>query len=144
MARVVGRAAVAVVGKVFLIVGLSGLVVAGALAAYRWTTIRSRVRADGTVVALSRWGRGYHPVTEFTPPGGTPVRIESTVSSNPPSYAVGDHVWVLYDPASPQQADIDRFWPLWFFPMLAGMLGTPFTLLGIIFSLVGRGARQVS
>src|SRR5262252_7001796 len=99
MARVVGRAALSVVGKVFFLVGLALLVVAALLGGLRWSSLRSRARADGTVVALRSHGRGQHPVVQFAPGGGPAVQIESAIGSNPPAFAVGDRVAVLYDAA---------------------------------------------
>lgn len=73
-------------------------------------------QAPGEVVRLesSRDNEGdttYYPHVAFTTAGGGQFEFRDSVGSNPAMYRTGDRVDVLYDPANPRQAIIDRgFW----------------------------------
>jgi len=138
MARVSGRSALPILGKVFLLLGLGLLLVSGIFAATRASFLSGAGRADGTVVALRHNGRSYQPVIDFTPEGGPTTRVESVVGSNPPEYRVGDHVPMRFQPNHPEEAVIDTFWHLWFFAALFGIIGSPFTITGILMSILAR------
>jgi Protein of unknown function (DUF3592) len=116
------------------VAGISAAVVAGSVSGDR--------QADGTVVDLSYGGKSYDPVVEFTAPSGATIRFTSGIGSNPPAWRVGEHVGVLYDPGNPQDATIDQYWQIWFFPTLFGIIGTPFLLIGIAFGVVTLAARR--
>ena len=64
-------------------------------------------RAVGTVIGFSP-----APLIEFEAKDGTAVKYQSLVSSDPPDYALGDSVRMLYDPLEPERAVIDSFWGL--------------------------------
>lgn len=71
------------------------------------------LKTEGTVTGLSgrRSGGGstvYHPVVVFTDDAGKEREFEDRAGSSPPLYAAGDKVKILYDPASPRRAAIDR------------------------------------
>jgi hypothetical protein len=59
----------------------------------------------------------YSPVVEFQVKEQTYV-FESDSASYPPAYEVGESVEVLYDPADPNKAQINKFGERWFFPMI--------------------------
>jgi len=50
----------------------------------------------------------YYPVVSFVTPDAERTEFRDSVGSNPPAYQRGDKIDVLYDPADPQQAIIDR------------------------------------
>lgn len=137
MARVQGRAALPILAVVFGSIGIVLLVVAGLWAGVRASSIDGDVRAPGTVVDLR--GRG-HPVIEFSPRAGDVVRFESPIGSTPPRYDIGEGVAVIYPPGDPSVAVLDDFWALWFFPMLAAMIGAPFAVAGGVLSRRARRA----
>jgi uncharacterized membrane protein len=125
------------IGLVFaLVVGISTAVVAESISGDRY--------ADGTIVDLDYNGRSYSPVVEFSVPSGAPIRFTSSIGSNPPSAQVGEHVGVRYTPNNPQDAVIDQYWQIWFFPTLLGIIGTPFLLFGIAFGSVALAHRRRS
>jgi hypothetical protein len=71
----------------------------------------------------------YYPVVEFNLPDETHLRIELSQGSHPPSYAKGDRVTILYNPAQPQQARIQSATStllLWIVPLITGLLGVIF------------------
>jgi hypothetical protein len=127
-----------VLGLVFAVVGLGLL--AGSWLTYR--TERSRlknwIRTVGVVTGLeakrSKVEDGsrvtYAPNVEFVLPSGEVHHFIGSVSSNPPSYAEGENVRVLYNSQRPSEADIDSFMTHWFAPLC-------FLGMGIVFLLVG-------
>jgi hypothetical protein len=128
---------------IFGSIGAGFLLVAGICTAVVASSISGDSFADGTVVALHGSGR-VRPTVEFTTPGGATVQFTSWVSSSPPIAPVGGHVRVRYTPDNPQDAEIDAFWQIWFLPMLAALLGTPFVFLGFAFGLVASFQRSAA
>ena len=116
------------IGVVFVIVAAWILV----------STIQFRGRAqsaEGVVVELvarsgSKGGVTYAPVYEFTDRNGESHRVQSSSSSNPASYDVGERVTVRYEPAEPGDARIDGFMDNWFLPTIFGGIGSIFALIG--------------
>lgn len=82
--------------------------------------------ARGVVVDLDRGT----PVVSYVTARGDTTTFWSMVSSNPPTYRVGEVVDVLYDPARPREAEIKG----------AGhfMVGA-FALFGLVFAGIGVG-----
>ncbi len=70
--------------------------------------------AEGTVVEhereyLTSENRSYYyPVVEFSNADGNPVRFRDQAGSSQPVMKAGEKVTVIYDPAQPGQAMIDR------------------------------------
>jgi hypothetical protein len=124
-----------IAGGIFLAVGLAML--AGGIALWRSNAAFAAhaSSAEGTVIDLvyssSSKGSGtYAPVYEFAAPDGHRVRITSSGGSNPPSYARGDHVRVLFDPANPEHAHIDSFMEQMFGVLILSGMGVLFALAG--------------
>jgi hypothetical protein len=128
--RIHGPRALRIVGGTFLMLGLAGLVVAGALAYFESSGPRS-AKAEGVIVDFE-----YGPVIEFASANGTTSRFSSSVRST--FWHRGDHVPVAYAPDNPSDAAIDGFAGRWFLPGLAGILGGVFALVGLCIGLVGR------
>ena len=59
----------------------------------------------------------YVPVIEFEVDGRT-YSFEGGTASNPPAYHLNEEVTVLYDPADPNTAQIDKFLERWLMPIL--------------------------
>ena len=79
---------------------------------------------------------------EFSEQPGDVVRFEGPIGSTPPRYDVGERVAVRYPPGDPSAAVLDEFWALWFFPMLAAMIGTPFAVAGGVLFVLHRRTRR--
>ncbi len=122
------------ISVLFFIIGLGLL--AAAFAFWRsFANFQARAtRTEGTVTELSYHhsskGGSYYPEVEFKTPDGRIVHFSGSTGSNPSSYSRGEHVQVLYDPASPEQAKIDSFSEKWLGPLLLGGLGLGFALIG--------------
>ena len=93
--------------------------------------LRNHLLATGTVVdhvssshesAQDDGGSLYHPVVEFTTPHGRQITFESEFGSSR-KRPVGRPVRVLYDPQFPEDALVYSFGPLFFVPLIAGILG---------------------
>lgn len=72
----------------------------------------------------------YYPVLRYQTQEGTSHEVVSPVGSNPPRYREGEQVTILYNPANPQQVRINNFLNLWLMPLLFGVLGGAFLLVG--------------
>jgi len=137
-----------ILGTVFLAVGL-GMFAGGFLAWRSHAAFAAHaLRADGIVVdqarsSGSKGGTMYSPVVEFSTADGRTVRVTGSVSSSSPSYARGDHVPVLYDPANAEQARLDSFMEAWFVTLIMGGLGSVFGLIGGGFLFVQVRQRKV-
>jgi hypothetical protein len=125
----------------FLVTGIALLV----NAARHWMQTRSFLagahEVAGEVVALKKEpssqsgadeAETYRPVVVFKTRTGRQERFESMASSNPPTYAVGDTVRVLYHPELPLPPRLHAFSDLWFPSAL-------FAGLGLVFTAVGAG-----
>jgi hypothetical protein len=124
---------------VFLVTGIALLI----NAVRHWMQTRLFLagahEVPGEVVELKReWSHGgdsdetetYRPVVVFKTRTGRQERFESMASSNPPSYAVGEQVRVLYHPQLPLPPRIRAFGDLWFPAVLFAGLGLAFTAVG--------------
>jgi hypothetical protein len=132
-------------------IGLAMLVGAAALALSTRKFIATAAHAPGTVVELREvrdkddGSVTYKPVVTFTPPQGTPVTFESSFSSRPPAYSVGENVDVLFAPDDPSKARINGFGSLWFGPLILSILGAIFTAVGggiILFRRLSERRKQ--
>lgn len=98
-------------------------------------------KVEGEVIEMIRSRSGesytYKPVVEFTAPSGEQIEFASSSSSNPPSYAVGELVDVLYDPDDPHNALIAGSFSLWFLSILLSIFA--FFFAGTSAGLFGRG-----
>ena len=89
--------------------------------------------ATGTVVELRETSSArdrrrnrsptWKPVVRFTPRDGAAVTFEGTVSSNPPAYAIGESVPVVYNGSDPKKAMIQNFSERWLGSIITGGIG---------------------
>lgn len=130
------KGALRVIGRVFMLLGLAGLLIGGGIALWTWSSFSRMTATEGTVVALqekSANSTAVRPVVSYESAGGQTYTYTSLVNSSVPMFDVGDRVTIYYDPADPNDAMMEH-WTSWFFALLpAGM--------GIIFFLVGLGLR---
>jgi hypothetical protein len=96
---------------ILLLAGLGLLFLGAHLYRTTATFLEKALRAPGVVVAMasnhSSDSNTYAPVVEFEHEG-TKYSFKDSIGSNPPAYRVGQAVAVLYDPARPRDARIDR------------------------------------
>ncbi|MEO8514157.1 MAG: DUF3592 domain-containing protein, partial [Ignavibacteria bacterium] len=95
-----------IMGFVFLIAGIG-------LTGWGYVTVKNKldgtsfVKAEGTVLRMREIpanqdaGITWAPVIKFTDRSGAEHTFESTVSSDPPAYKVGDKVELLYPEGKP-------------------------------------------
>lgn len=131
-----------IIKYVFLIIGLALLGGAFFLYQNKQTFLEKAITVKGTVTELlpsrSDNSTTYKPVVSFTTKDGKQIQYTSSVSSNPPSYEVGETVEIFYDPADPHDANINGFASLWLAPLILGFIGTIFFLIGFSFFLFGK------
>lgn len=96
--------------------------------------LQKAVLAPGIVVEMatneSSDSTTYAPVVAFEHQGRK-YRFKDSISSNPPSYRRGQAVGVLYDPADPREARIDRGTWNKAVPILVAGFGALLCLLGL-------------
>src|SRR6478735_529355 len=133
---------------VFLIVG--GMLLLGALGWWNHTRkfVATAQAAQGRVVELievrnkEKDSLTYKPVVTYKTAGGHKVTFQSSFSSNPAPYAVGDVVQVLYATGDPYDARIDGYGSLWAGPTIIAVLGTVFSAVGGGMLLVNQSGRR--
>jgi Protein of unknown function (DUF3592) len=121
---------------IFLVIGLAMLV--GAL--FFWNSTRSFVAhaqtTQGKVVELIEvrdkdgGSSTWKPRVTYRAPTGQQITFESSFSTNPAPYSVGETVDVLYLPSDPAEARIRGYQSLWLGPTILGGLGLVFTAIG--------------
>lgn len=136
-------------GALFAVIGLFFL----SSGVREWRDARaylSRVeRLEGVVVRLDEHPsprlHTYYTVAEIRTPAGGRHEVSARRGSNPPAYAPGQRIAVLYDPTSPERSRLEAERGIVWQPVQAGLgLGTAFLLLGTIALMVpgsGRGDR---
>jgi len=72
----------------------------------------------------------YAPIISFTTKEGDKIEFTSAIGNNSPSYRVGETVEIIYDPKEPNKADINSFTSLWMAPLILGVFGIIFFLIG--------------
>jgi hypothetical protein len=128
-----------VIPAVFLLCGI-GLLIGGFVSVGRTRAfLRKAIETSGEVVDLleeppyeSGESPTYRPVVSYVLPSSRRIRFQSMVHSNPPEYAIGESVAILYEPDRPHEARIRSFTSLW-------LLGIILVGLGMIFSALGAG-----
>ncbi|HEY8192078.1 MAG TPA: DUF3592 domain-containing protein [Alphaproteobacteria bacterium] len=91
------------------------------------------VAAKGIVIRMENQrsgsdGSSYYPHVAFIPQGGSRIDFRDKLGTSPPAYKKGDHVDVLYDPAEPRHAMIDRGIWNWGMPGIFGGIGVALLL----------------
>jgi len=134
----------AIVGIISLVMSV-GFLVAAAITAFNVDRFLNEAeQTTGTVIALSEKhdtehdSINYAPVFTFKIEYGRTQSVTSSVATNPPSFAVGDQVRVLYRRSDPAGAQIDSFWQLWFWPVFLAGFGSVEILVGIILLFSAR------
>lgn len=126
--------AFSILNYVFSIVGAALL--AGAIYLYvdKQAFLEKAETVQGTVIEMipkrSKESTTYSPVVSFKTKQGQTITYTSSTSSNPPSYSVGENVTMFYDPANPNDAEINGFFSLWLGVLILGFIGTVFFLIG--------------
>ncbi len=129
------------IGSIFAVIGLVMLLAAAYSGVSTQRFLASAAQAEGVVVEMVG-GETQAPVVAFTAPDGRRVQFQSSVSSNPPGFHVGEQVRVHFDAANPDDARLDSFMHLWFVPVFLGGMGSIFGGVGFfILYLPWRRAR---
>lgn len=107
---------------------LGVLAVVWAVLAYRSQRryLSKALRATAVVQSVTeerspRTGTFYTPVVQFKTAAGVEVTAPSK-SGQKSGYVIGQSVPVLYDPADPQNLEIDAFWSRWLVVIAAAFI----------------------
>ena len=124
--KVAGVANRAYIGCITIFANLffAGFCLWGVYAGYvSWKLENEGETTTGTVVRLEESDSSeggccvYSPVIEFDASGQT-YSFEGDNASYPPAYDVGEEVNVLYDPANPDTAQINKWTERWLLPII--------------------------
>lgn len=139
-------------GGLFVVIGIPCLLLSTRLGLESQTLVQQGLKTDGVVMELiQKWssssksssGRSYAPLFRFQTPDGKEHIVQSSTSSNPPAYDVGDHVPVLYLAGKPEQAVINSFMELWIAPLITGIIGIAFFVVGLVLVIAFFRKRQL-
>lgn len=121
------------------------LLAVGGFLGYRTSRFRqSAATASGTVIELvervSHSDEGtsvvYAPRVQFRTSAGEERIFLSDTGSNPPAFAPGDPVEVLYNPDHPADARLNTFWQLWLGPVICVGIGIVFLVFATGFFIL--------
>jgi Protein of unknown function (DUF3592) len=123
------------VGLVLVVVSCAMLFYAISLAIKtREFLAEARITA-GRVISLERSssvrGSVYYPIVQFRTAAGQSITFRSSLAN---VAVLGQTVRVLYLPNNPDDARLDTYKALWFWPTLLGALAAICFLLGALFS----------
>ncbi|NTU55801.1 MAG: DUF3592 domain-containing protein [Anaerolineales bacterium] len=109
---------------IFFNLFFAGFCLWGAYAGYvSWKLDSEGEKTTGKVIRLEESNDSesgccvYSPVIEFQANGQT-FTFEGDNASDPPAYKVGEQVEVIYDPANPDTAQINKWTERWLFPII--------------------------
>ncbi len=128
-------------GTLFAAVGVIVLIFGAFVFNSESSFLNSSDHAQGTVVdQLWKTVDDEDGVTEVTYPiieyvnarTGKAIRATGSVGSYPPDFNVGDRVEILYDPRNPGLVTVNTFWDIWMGSIITLILGTAFTIVGVI------------
>jgi hypothetical protein len=109
---------------IFFNLFFAGFCLWGAYAGYvSWKLDSEGEKTTGKVIRLEESNDSesgccvYSPVIEFEANGQT-FTFEGDNASDPPAYKVGEQVEVIYDPANPDTAQINKWTERWLFPII--------------------------
>jgi hypothetical protein len=98
--------------------------------------LKTALETQGTISGLEyRRAAGessgsYYPTFTFRDRKEQQITVPSSSGSSPPAYAAGQKVTVLYDPNNSYHARIKSFTDLWLLPLILGVLGPVFAVIG--------------
>jgi hypothetical protein len=116
---------------IFSIGGLVLVVISG----YYWVDIKDIkdhwVSSKGIVVSLivDKSEGGAAPIVSYVWEEDT-LAYTSSVYSSPPNFMIGDSLSIYVNPNLSQDVVIDEFTHLYFLPMVLGILGITFAVIG--------------
>ena len=120
-----------IVGLIFLVIGSVFAAVGIGVGQSNRSFASSAHETEGTVIRMVATGnRGSSPVVRYEVDGKS-FELQSSVSSSPPRYAVGDKVTVLYHADEPHKGTIRSFMDQWLFPTIFTGIGSLFVLIGL-------------
>lgn len=113
---------------------LAGGAVVTAVGAFRFLKVAQPV--TGRVIALREHagedGATYSPTIEFTDQSGRTHVLESTHSSSPPGFQIGEAVTVLCPPGRPEDGKLNHPLDLWGIPVALGALAVGCGVFGAV------------
>ena len=142
--------ALSIIKYMFTIIGIGMLIGAFVVNQHTNKFIASSLKADGQVIDFEtkrsdNSSSTYAPVIKFVANDGKEYQFVSSVSSNPPSYDVGESVEILYLESNPNDAQVNGFFSLHLGEFILGILGSIFLAIGggiLLFGFLGNKKRE--
>jgi hypothetical protein len=133
------RAGLGLIGAgIFLLIGLALLGFTTHLFLKNQDFTKRAVPLMGTVTAYDQYESSdddgstttmYTPIFDYDY-NGTRYTHTSEMSSSSQSYAIGESIELLIDPEQPEAVLVNSFTGMWLLPLLLGVMGSVFTLVG--------------
>jgi hypothetical protein len=108
---------------VFVAAGFAGATCLLAWGAWHFGQESVELRAHGVRTSGTVLNADAGPLIEYVTREGRTRQFQSHIASNPPKYAVGDKVPMIYSPEKTSLVKIDSFSDLWLVPGLFGGFG---------------------
>lgn len=121
----------AVVSGTLAFIGFIFFAIGAGFGIYSYVQGQDVERTEGEVIRLVRKGKGSSPVVRYTV-AEKPFEIESSISTSPPAYRIGEKVVVLYPRDNPASGRIDSFAERWLFAVIFGGVGLLLLMIAII------------
>jgi hypothetical protein len=86
----------------------------------------------------------YAPIFRFQSDEGVSYTLQSNTKTNPPEFAVGDKITVLYDRGNPRDAKPDSPMQLWLIPMVFAIIGPIHVIIGLVLLYFDKQVRKRS
>lgn len=123
------------------LIGFMFFAIGGGFGVYSYVQGQDVERTQGEVIRLVRKGKGSSPVVRYTV-AEKPFEIESSISTSPPAYRIGEKVVVLYPRDNPASGRIDSFAERWLFAVIFGGVGVLLLIIAIIVWFAMRPRRH--
>ncbi len=100
--------------------------------------IRTKAKVVSLIQVSGDKGYTYKPVFEYTDRTNTVVRFNSSVSSNPPAYNIGNSVMIIYA-KNGDDRKVVSFWGLYRWTIVLLAIASPLLIIGGGYFLYSRG-----
>lgn len=99
--------------------------------------IRTKATVVDLVESYSDEDIMYKPVFEYLDYAGNMTNFESSISSNPASYSIGDSVNIIYSKDGDNHR-VESFWGLYRWTIILLCIASPFLIIGGTYLLYAR------
>ncbi len=133
----------------YIFTALGSIFILVALISFNNTRIflQKSVITDGKIVEIveeydAENGNSYQPMVEFETEDKKKIRFVSDIRNSFSFDHVNDSVKVIYNPASPNEAKINKFSTIWFLTIIFGSMGVIFLFCAVYTAKFAASKRE--